>query len=87
MKIFKLRKKLGKKGLVLLEHGDGWMVTDHGVKTPFEHQFETLQGVHNWFNAIKDNLDDTPLEDLHTNRLTNKEAEQFDKDFKDFCNE
>jgi hypothetical protein len=72
MKVLKLREKLGKLGLLLIKHGDGWLVTDHGVKTPFEKLFDDLDAVQMWL--------DNP-----TRRLTEKEAELFEDEFTAFA--
>ena len=72
MNLNKLRQRLTKKGLLLLEHGDGWTVTDEGVKVPFEKNFPNLAEVEKWMNP-------------HTNRLTEKEADLFDAEFKAFA--
>jgi hypothetical protein len=73
MKVLKLREKLGKLGLLLLEHGDNWMVTNNGTaKTLFEKEFSTLDDVQMWL--------ENPAR-----RLTEKEAELFDDDFAEFA--
>jgi hypothetical protein len=76
MRVFKLREKLHRRGLLLLEHGTGWMVTDHGVKTPFEQEFETLEAVETWMT-----------DEFNTNRLTDKEADEFDDQWAKFVNQ
>jgi len=78
MKLFRLREKLGDHGLVLLEHGTGWVVTNNGTaKTYFEEKFKNLEEVEVWFNSRL----------LKSNRLTDKEAEEFDEYFKRFVEE
>ncbi len=73
MKLFKLRKQLHDIGLVLLEHGSGWMVTNNGTaKTLFEKEFTDLDAVQMWL--------DNPAR-----RLTNAEADEFDEDWAGFC--
>jgi len=72
MRAFKLRQKLHKRALLLLEHGDGWLVTNiSNVKTLVEKTFDTLEQVEKF-------VDDLP------NRLTEWEAEDWDKEWKAF---
>jgi hypothetical protein len=49
MRIFKMRNKLHLHGLVLLEHGDGFMVTDQGVKNPIEVILPDILAVEKWY--------------------------------------
>ncbi len=46
MKLLKLRKQLSDIGLLLLEDGKGWLVTNNGTaKTLIEHEFADLEAV------------------------------------------
>lgn len=74
MKILRLREKLHRRGLVLLEHGDGWMVTNNGSITLIEHEFADLGAVAAWVATLP-------------NRLTEAEADEFDVDWADFVNQ
>ena len=74
MKFLRLRKNLSYVGLVLLKHGDGWKVTDHGVKQPIDLDFRTLEEVEQW---IKDQR--------HANRLTDEDDAEWDAQFRAFC--
>ena len=72
MKVFKLRKRLHKHTMLLLEHGTGWLVTSGGtVKTLVEKTFDTLEQVEQW-------VDDLP------NRLMEHEADEWDEEYKVF---
>lgn len=72
MKVLKLRDKLHRRGLVLLKHGDGWMVTNNGTaKTLIEHEFADLETVTAWMDGLP-------------NRMTEEEAVVFDEDWKGF---
>ncbi len=72
MQVLKLREKLGRRGLLLLKHGTGWMVTNNGTaKTLIEHEFADLDAVTAW-------MADLP------NRLTDEEADVFDEAFEVF---
>lgn len=71
MKLFKMREKLSHVGLLLLEHGTGFKVTDHG---PVDKDFATLEEVEQW---IKDQR--------HKNRLTDEDDAEWDAEFKAFC--
>jgi len=78
MRTFRLREKLGDNGFVLLEHGDGWFVTNNGTaKTLIEKQFKNLNEVEAWFNG----------EIVKSNRLSDEEAEEFDNYFNEFVKE
>lgn len=69
MRVFKLRQKLHKRALLLLEHGTGWLVTNNGtVKTLVEKTFDTLEQV---------------VEGL-PNRLMEHEADEWDEEFQRF---
>jgi hypothetical protein len=75
MRVFKLREKLGRRGLMLLEHGDAWMVTNEGTaKTLIEHLFADLEEVEKF-------VADLP------NRMTEEEADVFDEEFEEFVNQ
>ena len=75
MKVLKLRAKLHRRGLVLLENGDGWMVTNNGTaKALIEHEFADLDAVEAWVAALP-------------NRLTDAEADEFDEDWASFVNQ
>lgn len=76
MKLLKLREKLGHIGLLLLEreHGDGFRVTDAGVKTPVDENFKTLADVEQWIRNQR-----------HANRLTDEDDAEWDAQFKAFC--
>ena len=74
MKLLKLREKLSHIGLLLLEHGDGFMVTDAGVKTPIDLEFADLAAVEQW---MKDQR--------HANRLTDADDAEWDAAFRTFC--
>jgi len=72
MRVFKMRQKLGRRGLLLLEHGTGWLVTNNGtVKTLIQHEFDDLDAVEAWMEKLP-------------NRLTDEESEVFDEEFKTF---
>ena len=73
MKVLKLRKKLHWIGLVLLEHGDGWMVTNNGTaKDLFEAEFETLEAVQMWLDGPG-------------RRLSEVESDEFDQEWAGWC--
>jgi hypothetical protein len=73
MRVFRVRNKLGVHGLLLLQHGGGFKVTNNGTaKELFEKDFPNLHEVEKWFK------------ETHTNRLTDEEAEVFDEYWKDF---
>lgn len=76
MRVFKLREKLHKRGLLLLEHGDlGWTVTNDGTaKTLIEHEFDDLMAVEDWLAALP-------------NRFTEEEADEFDGRWAEFVNQ
>ena len=57
MKLLRIREKLGHIGLLLLEHGDGFLVTNSGV----DLEFASLAEVEQW---MKDQR--------HANRLTDR---------------
>lgn len=49
MRVFRLREKLGRRGLMLVKHGDIWRVTNEGTaKTLIEHDFANLDEVEAW---------------------------------------
>lgn len=72
MKVFRMRQKLHLHGLVLLQHGRGFKVTDQGVKTPFEKDFPNLAAVQAWYK------------DTFKNRLNEAEAAEWDDDYETF---
>lgn len=74
MKLLKLREKLSHVGLLLLKHGDGFLVTNAGVKAPVDLEFATLADVEQW---MKDQR--------HANRLTDADDADWDAQFKAFC--
>ena len=67
MKLLKIRETLSHIGLLLLEHGDGFIVTDHGVKQPVELEFADLAAVETWMR-----------EQRHANRLTDEDDADWD---------
>ena len=72
MRVLKIRQKLNRRGLLLLEHGTGWLVTNEGTaKYLMEQKFDDLNAVEKWVNALP-------------NRLMELECEVFDKEFEDF---
>lgn len=73
MKLLKLREKLSHVGLVLLEHGDGFMVTNAGVKAPVDLEFADLAAVEQW---MKDQR--------HANRLTDADDADWDAQWTKF---
>jgi len=75
MKVNKLRHRLHKEGLVLLQHGEGFTITDNGSKTPIEENFPNLEAVVKWHT------------DKHANRLNDIEALEWDTDWAKFVEE
>ena len=76
MKLLKLRKTLSHIGLLLLErgYGDGFKVTDDGVKAPVvDVNFETLVEVEQW---IRDQR--------HANRLTDADDAEWNAQWTKF---
>lgn len=72
MRVFKIRQTLGQRGLLLLEHGTGWLVTNEGtVKTLIEHVFDDLNAVETWIAELP-------------NRMTAEEGRVFDEEFEKF---
>lgn len=72
MRVFKLRQKLHKRALLLLEHGTGWLVTNSGtVKTLVEKTFDTLEQVEDFVESLP-------------NRLMEHEADEWDEEFQRF---
>ena len=73
--MFKIRQTLDRRGLLLLEHGTGWKVTNEGsAKYLIEYLFDDLDAVEKWVNELP-------------NRLMELECEVFDKAFEDFVNQ
>ena len=72
MKLCTIRHRLAKLGYILLKTSEGFTITDNGVKTPFEEHFPDLTTVERW------------LTKHHTNRLTEKECDAWDKDWTKF---
>lgn len=71
----RVREQLHKIGLVLLEDGNGWLVTNNGTtKYLFEKRFEDVSGVLMWLES--------PVR-----RLADEEADEFDKDWASFVNQ
>jgi hypothetical protein len=70
-----MRERLSTQGLLLEHHGNGFLVTDGGVKTPFEKHFKNLEEVEIWFAGRMQ----------HNNRLSDEGAEEFDREFDIFC--
>lgn len=55
MKLLNLRKKLNEIGLLLLENGGGWLVTNNGTaKTLSEKKFANLDAVLMWLESLSD---------------------------------
>lgn len=77
MRTGKIRQRLQQLGFTLLQHGQGFMVTDGGVKNSFEKQFNNLEEVEAWIvsKAVKNN------------RLNEEESAEWDKMFEEFCYE
>lgn len=73
MKLLKIREELSHIGLLLLKHGNGFKVTDAGVRTPVDLDFDDLAGVEQW---IRDQR--------HANRLTADDDAEWDAQFKAF---
>ena len=72
MRVLKIRQKLNERGLLLLEHGTGWLVTNEGTaKTLIEHTFDDLDAVEAWVTALP-------------NRLTDEEGKVWDARWADF---
>ncbi len=74
MKLLKLRKQLSHIGLLLVKHGDGFMVTNAGVVQPVDLDFRTLAEVEQWIQDQR-----------HANRLTEADDAKWDAQFKAFC--
>ena len=74
MKLLRIREKLGHIGLLLLEHGDGFLVTNSGVKQPVDLEFADLAEVEQW---MKDQR--------HANRLTDEDDAEWDAQYRAFC--
>jgi len=73
MKLLKLRKQLSDAGLLLLEDGKGWLVTNNGTaKDLKEKKFKSLDAVQMWF--------DSPAR-----RLSDVESDEFDAEWAGFC--
>ena len=73
MRVFRVRKKLELQGLLLLQHGNGFKVTNNGTaKTLMEEEFPNLHEVEMW------------LKKTFTNRLTEAECDEWDKDWAKF---
>jgi hypothetical protein len=53
MRLFKLRGKAHRLGLLILEHGDGWQVTDEGVKNEKNWIVDTLEEVEELLQKIQ----------------------------------
>ena len=77
MKLLKLRQRLFKVGLTLLETKQGFTVTDSGSKTPIEETFPDREAVERWLTS----------KELHDNRLNDEEADEFDEDWARFVME
>lgn len=45
MRTFTIRERLASRGLILIIDNGGWLVTDDGVKHPFEKRFKCLEDV------------------------------------------
>jgi len=74
MKLLKLRERLSWIGLLLLEHGDGFLVTNNGVKEPIDLEFADLAEVEQWMRDQR-----------HANRLTDEDDAEWDAQYKAFC--
>lgn len=76
MKILKIRQRLQRRGLLLIEDGPGsWLVTNEGTpKTLSLQKFADLNAVEDWLAALP-------------NRMTEAEAEVFDTEFEEFVNQ
>lgn len=73
MKLLNLRKKLSDIGLLLLEDGKGWLVTNNGTaKTLSEKKFKSLDAVKMWFESP-------------ARRLTELESDEYDVEWEKFC--
>jgi len=73
MRVFKIRQVLGLRGLLLLEHGTGWRVTNEGsAKYLIEHKFDDLDAVEKWVNELP-------------KRLFRRESLVFDVEFVNQC--
>lgn len=72
MRVLRLREKLHRRGLLLLKHGTGFLVTNAGTaKTLIEHEFADADAVEAWI----------------PHRLTDAEAEEFDEQWAKFVNQ
>lgn len=72
MRVLKIRQTLNRRGLLLLEHGTHWLVTNEGTaKGLIEHKFDDLEAVEKWVDALP-------------NRLTAEEGDVFDGEFAEF---
>ena len=77
MRISKLQRKLQAQGFILIPDatGYGFVVTNSGIKQPFDQHFNNVDEVNQWFASQMQ----------HNNRLTEEQCAQWDVDYKEFC--
>lgn len=76
MKVLDMRRKLQQHGLLLLQHGQGFRVTNDSKKPFLQKDFPNLRGVEVWFKQHH----------CH-NRLNNEESAAWDREWETFVTE